>query len=423
MMPPKFRGRFWAAAVLIFSLQVARASWVAPPDTSYYDLRDTLCSNQSVFVGNQLFDAANPSGTVVLPGAAADGGDSIIFVNLAFRAAPETTLNQSLCEGDTLWVNGTAYHADFYLGEEIMEAGAANGCDSIIHVNLHFYPTVLDYQATICEGDTVFLNGKAYHAYHPMGEEMIAGGGAGGCDSIIRVNLQVLTPPFLIIADTLCPHDFLTVNGRRYDKDNRSGLEILPGAASNGCDSLIYLSLSFRELWIYLGEDQEVVTGDTACISPQFNLTPESLVWSPSPPCPDLTCSSFCIQLLGSASFTLTATDTSGCVLTDAITFTVSDENRVFAPNVFNPDAAEPNNRFFLDGDDGVALIRRLLIADRWGAIVFDKENLTPGDVTQGWDGTWRGKIAQVGVYTFWAELERLDGTRFERAGTVSLVR
>jgi hypothetical protein len=423
MMPPKFRSRFLATVFLALTLQIARADCVALPDTSYYDLRDTLCSNQSIFAGNQLFDAANPSGTVVLPGAAADGGDSVIFVNLVFRTAPETTLNQSLCAGDTLWVNGTAYHADFYLGEEIVEAGAANGCDSIIHVNLTFHPIVFDYQETICEGDTVFVNGTAYHAYNPTGEEIIAGGGTAGCDSIIRINLQVFTPPYLIIADTLCPDDFLIVNGRRYDKDNRSGLEILPGAASNGCDSLVYLSLFFRELWIYLGENREVVAGDTVCVSPQFNLTPESLVWSPAPPCPDSICSSYCIQLLANASFTLTATDTSGCILTDAITFSVSDENRVFAPNVFNPDAAEPNNRFFLDGDDGVALVRRLLIADRWGGIVFDKENLTPGDASQGWDGTWRGKTAQAGVYTFWAELERIDGTRFEKAGTVSLVR
>jgi hypothetical protein len=421
-MHQRFKSWLMAFAAVATSLHSIRAEYLALPDTSYYDYRDTFCSNQTLLIGNQFFDASNPSGTVYLPGAAADGGDSVIFVNLIFYQAPEFFLNQSICEGDTLWVNGTAYHSNFYLGDEIVEGGASNGCDSIIHVNLNFHPTFIDYQATICEGDTIFVNGTAYHAFHTMGEEVI-GAGSAGCDSVVRVNLQVLTPPFSYLTDTLCPDAFLTLNGHRYDRDNRSGLEILPGAASNGCDSLVYVSLSFRELWLYAGEDREVVKGDTVCLASQYGLVPKSLVWSPAPPCSDSLCASFCVQPLSNISYLLTATDTSGCVVTDDVTITVSDENRVFAPNVFNPDAAAPNNRFFLSADDGVALVRRLLIADRWGGLVFDKENLAPGEAVQGWDGSWRGKIALVGVYTFWAELERLDGTRFTKSGTVSLVR
>lgn len=423
MIPPNTKSWLVTAFLTVAAGNIAFANFTAPPDTSFFNYRDTFCSNQTLLIGNQFFDAFNPVGTVLLPGAASNGGDSVILVNLVFRQPAETNLNQSICEGDTVWVNGTAYHSKFYLGKETIENGAANGCDSIIYINLHFYPATFDYQATICEGDTIFINGTAYHAFNSSGEEIIAGAGVAGCDSIIRVNLNVLTPPFSIITDTLCPDGFLTINGHRYDRDNRSGLEILPGAASSGCDSLVYLSLSFRELWIYLGEDRDIVKGDTVCITPQFGLVPENFSWTPTPPCPDSLCFSNCIQPLSNISFRLTATDTSGCVLSDDLHIFVSNENRVFAPNVFNPDADEPNNCFFLSADMGVALIRRMLISDRWGSILFDKENLTPGDPAQGWDGTWRGETAQVGVYTFWAQLERLDGSRFEKTGTVSLIR
>ena len=417
---------FRLAAAVIFTTSycvVAMAAIFSPPDTTYFQFRDTFCSNQTLLIGNQFFDASYPNGTVLLPGMAADGGDSIILVNLVFRQPVEIDLNQSICAGDTLWVNGTAYHSNFYIGEEIVENGAANGCDSIIHIHLNFYPNISEYQPTLCEGDTLFINGTAYHAFNSTGEEILPGAGASGCDSIIRINLNVITPPYRIITDTLCPDAALTINGHRYDLNNRSGLEILPGASSTGCDSLVYLSLSFRELWVYLGEDREIVKGDTVCLSPLFGLVSESLVWSPSPPCSDSLCSSSCIQPLSNVSFLLTATDTSGCIVRDDINITVSNDNRVYAPNVFNPDAQEPNNRFFISTDQGVVLIRRLLIADRWGGIMFDHENVTPGDAGQGWDGTWRGKTAQAGVYSFWAELERLDGTRFEKSGTVSLIR
>lgn len=410
------------AFALLIAIGTVQAA-VMPPDTSFFNFRDTFCSNQTLLIGNQFFDASNPEGTVLLPGAAADGGDSVIFVNLVFFQPAEITLDQNVCEGDTVWVNGTAYHANFYLGEEIIENGAANGCDSIIHVNLNFYPTVLDYQATICEGDTIFINDHPYHAYHSEGVEVIKNGGTAGCDSIIRVQLEVAIPPFSIIADTLCPDSFLIINGRRYDRDNRSGLETLPGAASNGCDSLIYLSLEFREIWVYVGEDVEIVKGDQICIQPELGIVPLSFEWSPAVTCSTPDCAVVCAEPLSSTTYLLMATDTSGCVVTDEIKVSVSDDNRVYAPNVFNPDAADSDNRFFLSADNGVAVVRRLLIADRWGGIVFDRENIMPDDSAQGWDGTWRGKVAQVGVYTYWAELERIDGTRFTKTGAVSLIR
>jgi len=410
------------AIVLLLTVGAVQAT-VMPPDTSFFNYRDTFCSNQTLLIGNQFFDATNPDGTVVLPGAAADGGDSVIFVNLVFRQPAEITLNQSVCEGDTVWVNGTAYHSNFYLGEETIENGAANGCDSVIHINLTFYPTILDYQATICEGDTIFINNHPYHALHLEGVEIVKNGGTAGCDSIIRVQLQALTPPFSIISDTLCQDGFLVVNGRRYDRENRSGLEILPGASSTGCDSLVYISLSFREIWVYAGEDADIVKGDNVCIELQFSFAPQTLEWSPAVPCFDPDCSIICVEPLDNITYRITATDTSGCVATDDISIFVSNDNRVYAPNVFNPDASEPNNHFFLSADNGVVLIRRLLIADRWGEILFDQENLAPDEPAQGWDGTWRGKVAQVGVYVFWAELERIDGTRFEKGGSFSLIR
>lgn len=422
-MPSIYFLRSAAALLLITALQTARAADIAPPDTTYSYYRDTFCSNQILLIGNQFFDASNPVGTVVLPGAASDGGDSVIVVELIFRQPVEIDLSPTICVGDTVWVNGTAYHARFYLGEETIEGGAANGCDSIIHISLNFYPNVLEYQPVVCEGDTVFVRGTAYHAFHPSGEEVIPGAGSAGCDSIIRVNIQVLTPPYRYITDTLCPDGYLTVNGHRYDKDNRAGLEILEGAAASGCDSLVYLSLSFRELWVYLGEDREIIKGDTVCITPLYGLVPQELVWTPAPPCADSLCSSSCIQPLDNVSYRLSATDTSGCVVSDDLRLTVSNDNRVFAPTVFNPDAAEPNNHFFLSADNGVTLIRRLLIADRWGGIVFDGADLTPNNLAAGWDGTWRGRIAPVGVYTFTAELERLDRTRFRKTGTVTLIR
>ncbi len=390
----------------------------AQPGNSTY--RDTFCDNQTILVVNQFFNRNNPTGTVTLPGAAVGGIDSVIHVELTFFSTMEATLDQTICEGDTVWVNGTAYHAGFYLGEEFIEGGSANGCDSLIYVNLKFRKVVYDFQQEICEGDSILINGHLYTAFNREGTEVIPN---GACDSIIQVKLIPLAIPFSVYKDTLCPDGSVVVNGKTYDKQNRVGFELLPNAGSNGCDSLIQVNISFRELWVYVGEDTEIIKGDEICIEEQYGLNPISLSWSPKPPCSDSTCLTQCIVPLQSVSFTLTAVDSTGCVLRDDINIRVSNKNRVYAPTVFNPDSRFPNNRFFLGADNGVRLIRRMFIADRWGELLYEVKDTLPDYPDNGWDGMFRGQVMHPGAYIFWAELERIDGTTFVESGSFSLVR
>ncbi|MDO8366763.1 MAG: hypothetical protein Q7T20_08215 [Saprospiraceae bacterium] len=404
--------------ITTFILLFFATSVFAQPGHSTY--RDTFCDNQTILIVSQFFNSSNPTGTITLPGAAIGGIDSVIHVELTFNATMEATINQTLCEGDTLWVNGTAYHAGFYLGDEFIESGSVNGCDSLIHVNLSFKRSVFDYQQFICEGDSIIINGHVYTAFDREGTEVIPN---GACDSILQVKLTALPIPFSLVNDTLCPGASVVINGITYDESNRVGYELLPNAGSNGCDSLVQVNISFRELWVYIGEDIDIIKGDEICIEEQYGLNPVSLTWSPTPPCPDSSCLTQCIIPLQSLSFSLTAVDATGCVLTDDIHIRVSNKNRVYAPNVFNPLSNFPNNRFYLGADNGVSLIRRLFIADRWGELLFDVKDVLPDYPDNGWDGTYRGQIMHSGVYTFWAELERIDGTTFVEMGSFSLVR
>jgi len=403
-----------AILILVFSATVACAQ------PGHFTYRDTFCDNQTILVISQFFDSDNPTGTVTLPGAAQGGIDSVIHVELTFNSAMESTLNQTLCEGDTLWVNGTAYHAGFYIGDEFIESGSANGCDSIIHINLSFRKVIHDFQQVICEGDSVMVNGRVYTAFDREGTEVIPN---GVCDSIIQVKLIPLPIPFSVLKDTLCPGSSVVINGITYDETNRVGFELLPNAGSNGCDSLVQVNISFRELWVYIGEDTEIIKGDEICIEEQYGMNPVSLTWSPTRPCPDSSCLTQCIIPLKSLSFSITAVDSTGCVLRDDINIRVSNKNRVYAPTVFNPDANFPNNRFYLGADNGVRIIRRIFIADRWGELLFDVKDVLPDYPDNGWDGMYRGQVMPPGAYMFWAELERIDGTSFVETGSFSLVR
>jgi gliding motility-associated-like protein len=110
-------------------------------------------------------------------------------------------------------------------------------------------------------------------------------------------------------------------------------------------------------------------------------------------------------------------------VLSDDISVFVNTDNKTYAPTVFSPDAEWPNNRFFLSADRGTARIVRMFVADRWGEVMYDKSDFLPDLPDEGWDGMFRGKIAPVATYMFYAEMERIDGTTYVKSGTVTLIR
>ena len=243
-----------------------------------------------MLVNGSLYGPDNPVGTEVIPGGAANGADSIIEVRLVFYQPGLLEVKQPICEGDTLWFNNTAYHDNFYLGEELIEGGAANGCDSIIQIELTPYSEghlLLDH--VICGGDSIIVNGVVYDAFNTSGTEVISGGAANGyCDSIIQINLIPVTESYAVIQDTLCPDSVLIVNGNQYDHNNPVGREILQGSSSFGCDSIVDINLTFWDIRLDIGLDREISIGDTVCIDPVLNFSPVAIEWTPSLPCADL---------------------------------------------------------------------------------------------------------------------------------------
>jgi len=67
--------------------------------------------------------------------------------------------------------------------------------------------------------------------------------------------------------------------------------------------------------------------------------------------------------------------------------------------------------------------IRQLQVYDRWGDQMAVFNNIVPNDPARGWDGRFRGKEMNPGVYVWWAEVEYSDGTTEIFKGDVTIVR
>lgn len=119
-------------------------------------------------------------------------------------------------------------------------------------------------------------------------------------------------------------------------------------------------------------------------------------------------------------TFIVTINDSLGCPVTDSIRVYVKDvichEPAIFIPNAFTPNDDASNDTFRVRGEQ----IRELLVRvyDRWGEKVF--ETTTPG---KGWDGTYKGKKVNPGVFVYYVESVCFNNEKFFKKGNVTVIR
>ncbi|NNE29372.1 MAG: hypothetical protein HKN16_07035 [Saprospiraceae bacterium] len=179
------------------------------------------------------------------------------------------------------------------------------------------------------------------------------------------------------------------------------------------------------------GVDIELEYGDSAVVQAQISVPLEnvqSIVWQPSWAVECLT--EPCYQVEVQTEFTTdlfaTVITDDGCEAEDRITVIVRKINDVYWPNVFSPDnlGAGENDSFGpLFDPDKVEMIEQFIIADRWGEIVFIRENLEPNDFDLFWDGRLDGKLMNPAVFVYYAKIKFTNQTTEEFTGDVTLIR
>jgi len=80
-------------------------------------------------------------------------------------------------------INGSIYDENNPTGQEIIPGGSVNGCDSTINIALVFSDVVTAFiEEELCEGEVLFVNGNPYDQSNPSGTETIPNGSLLGCD-------------------------------------------------------------------------------------------------------------------------------------------------------------------------------------------------------------------------------------------------
>jgi gliding motility-associated-like protein len=116
-------------------------------------------------------------------------------------------------------------------------------------------------------------------------------------------------------------------------------------------------------------------------------------------------------------------TTAAGCIATDSFLVVVEKDRDLFIPNAFSPNNDGSNDIHDVYSGNNVAMIKRYLVFDRWGGLVYKKQNIPQRWKNFGWDGTFRGQKMQTGVYLYMIEVEFIDGFVIRYSGDLSLFR
>ncbi|MEM1326052.1 MAG: gliding motility-associated C-terminal domain-containing protein [Bacteroidota bacterium] len=115
--------------------------------------------------------------------------------------------------------------------------------------------------------------------------------------------------------------------------------------------------------------------------------------------------------------------DDRGCRASDGVALSVVLGD-IFIPNAFSPNEDGENDFFTLwsDGNSG-EFIERLRIYDRWGSLVFSRDDFEINEADLGWNGQTEGQEAPVGVYIYRAIVRFGNEEKKTYSGSVSLIR
>jgi gliding motility-associated-like protein len=225
-----------------------------------------------------------------------------------------------------------------------------------------------------------------------------------------------------------------SLNDSTFQKINRSGVfsnlkgrqfyEVWVRDTAGCVDSARVFVGGLPPLSIDAGGDRTIELGDSVQIFVAGNRSEKLKVkWSPPRGLRCDTCTAVWARPFETTVYTIQATDANGCTERSLLTLTVNKNLKIFVPSVFSPNDDGINDKLEPHIGSNVLKVNYFRVFDRWGSLLYQAENFTPNDPSVGWDGRWRGKRAETGVYVFLMAVELITGQKEILKGDFNLIR
>jgi gliding motility-associated-like protein len=196
---------------------------------------------------------------------------------------------------------------------------------------------------------------------------------------------------------------------------------------SEGCewDSIVILGDGIN-ISIDLGPDLTLEPNEIFVLEPSIQSTGsiDSISWSPAQFLSCINCLTPSVSSPQPDSFEIySIVFSASCFDTDTLLVIIHDTYSVFVPNVFSPNGDSINDYFTIYTNDRLGEILELNIYDRWGEHLFRGTGIPPNNPGIGWNGHFKGKQMNPGVYVYTVQIKFNDGSIQLLSGDVTLLR
>jgi hypothetical protein len=382
--------------------------------TNIHDTTALLCPGSVLLIGNSLYDKAGFYSDTLL---AYNGCDSIIRTDLKYFPANFKQESKTICFGEQ-WTVGTKIYltSGIYLDTLI----SSSNCDSIIETQLTVLPFLASTTAlSVCDGDSIYWHNAYYSIEGVYTDTLITN---LGCDSICTLVLSNTQPLSQQIDTILCVGKYIDVQGQRIDKAGE--FLFFVNNNSSGCRDTLFYKVAFDDLLLTPISDINILRGDSTSVTLeiQSGAPIESITWMPSDGIDCDTCISIILSPPNSTLYQIKVTNDLGCTSTETFNVIVTQRGRIYIPNVISLSEENAVNRLFNIFSDDSNLSLDCKIVDRWGGLIFQEGNIKP-NTWAGWDGHWKGKKLNPGVYMYSIRITKPEISYVETInGTITVV-
>ncbi len=328
--------------------------------------------------------------------------------------------------GKYTWNNGAttqnikvkANLGDKYFVKMIPLSSLDESCALQLDYAIQFKETFAKIEKTICEGDGVAVGDTLYKTSGTFVRKVSL---TNVCDSTVTLILKVNPVGKYEQTIALCKGDSLAVGDTTY---RTAGTFIRNVVRSTGCDSVVTTHLSIVELDLRVPASAFMTQGDSvqviALVQPpgQYKYRWESPA--------DLSCPACDVTWAApdkSTRYTVFATDPDEVCQKSGIVQIFVKPCGISVPDAFSPNQDNNNEVFFVYGSKCVKQVLKMVIYNRWGEVIFQRENFPASDPASGWDGRYNGLISESGVYPYKIKVELLSGKLTDYKGAVNLIR
>jgi gliding motility-associated-like protein len=187
-------------------------------------------------------------------------------------------------------------------------------------------------------------------------------------------------------------------------------------AKSNSISIVVYPQPS-----IVTGQIYNIPNGTSMILNPVITGDISSYLWTPSTFLSDPTIRNPVASPTTDITYTLKVVSANGCSVSEIIKVNTFTPLRI--PNVFTPNGDGINDVFFVLGGPQGSSIKEFSIFNRWGQLVFQVKDVTPGDKSFGWNGYFHGNLAPTGTYIYFVNMNYGNGHIQLYKGTLVLIR